>query len=356
MNHLDRLLSLAVKGRVFPGAVLRVSQRGQPRYSGAWGTADLTTGQPVVADTVFDLASLTKPLATALVFMRLSQRNEVDAGQRLADFWPEPFPSDKSDITFGQVLAHAGGFPAYRPYFERLCRVPPQQRKARLADWILSEPLEAAPGTRTIYSDLGFILVQLVLERATGKTLDRLFREEILEPLAISGLYFSNDREKMRERRVASTERCPWRGRVLHGDVHDENAFCLGGVGGHAGLFGSAPAVERLLLELLASWKCRRESRVFDHRTVVSFLSRPACGGRPLGFDFPGPGPSSSGRRFSANSVGHLGYTGTSFWMDPDREVVVILLTNRVHPSRRNERIREFRPLIHDAVMDWIGG
>jgi CubicO group peptidase (beta-lactamase class C family) len=150
---------------------------------------------------------------------------------------------------------------------------------------------------------------------------------------------------------VAATERCPWRQRLVKGEVHDENAFCLGGEAGHAGLFGTAEAVETLLGALLAAWHGRQGRGAFSPEIVRRFLAPPADGGRALGFDVPTPGASSSGRWFSPFTVGHLGFTGTSFWMDLERQIIVVLLTNRVHPSRANERIRGFRPLLHDAVM-----
>lgn len=350
MTHIDRILRLAQKGRVFPGAVLLVSREGRREYVGAFGQADLTTGQQMTPDTVFDLASLTKPLATALAAMKLVQAGNLSLDQTIEDHLQAYAKTDKASITIRQLLTHTGGLPDYRPYFKQLVQKPAPERKKILTDWIADEPLDALPGSRTIYSDPGFILLQWVIESAAGKSLDKIFREEVCRPLGLDTLFFSNHRSEMARYPVAATECCPWRGRLIKGEVHDENAFCLGGVAGHAGLFGTVAGVERLLLELLSAWHGQPSPEVFDPESVRVFLARPPDGSRALGFDVPGPGPSSSGRCFSFQTVGHLGFTGTSFWMDLKQRLLVVLLTNRVHPNRDNEKIRAFRPILHDAV------
>lgn len=349
--HIDRILRLAQKGGVFPGAVLRVSRSGESVYEGAIGYADLTIGERVTADTVFDLASLTKPLATALAALLLLQKGALSMEETAGNFLPPLSGTDKALVTIRELLTHTGGLPDYRPYFKHLWRLPEDQRRDALIEWVAREPLTAPIGSRTIYSDLGFFLLQRVIESAAGMALDRFFRESVARPLGCPDLFFSNDRREMARHRIAATEFCPWRERLIRGEVHDENAYCLGGVGGHAGLFGTAAAVERLLLELLAAWHGRGEAGVFDPDVVKRFLKRPRSGGRALGFDVPGPGPSSSGRYFSFQTVGHLGFTGTSFWMDLERQILVVFLTNRVHPTRDNEKIRAFRPCLHDAVQ-----
>lgn len=351
MTHIDRILRLAQKGRVFPGAVLLVSREGRREYVVACGHADLTTGQLMTPYTVFDLASLTKPLATALTALKLVQAGKLSLDQPIGDHLQAYAKTDKASITIRQLLNHTGGLPDYRPYFKKLSRKPASERKKILAGWIADEPLDALPGTRTIYSDLGFLLLQWVIESAAKKSLDLIFREEICRPLRLEALFFSKDRSEMTGYPVAATEYCAWRGRLIKGEVHDENAYCLGGVAGHAGLFGTAAGVEQLLLELLSAWHGQPSSMVFDPESVRRFLSHPPDGGRALGFDVSGPGPSSSGCCFSFQTVGHLGFTGTSFWMDLERSLLVILLTNRVHPNRDNEKVRAFRPFLHDAII-----
>ncbi|MGD9017464.1 MAG: serine hydrolase domain-containing protein [Desulfobacterales bacterium] len=351
MTPIDRLLRLGQKGRVFPGAVALASQKGRTVIESAWGAANLKTGELVAADTVFDLASLTKPLVTAVIAMRLMATNRLKLNEPIGSALPSLLGTDKSELTVEQLLRHTSGLPDYRPYYLRLGEIPAAGRAEVVLEWITREPLEAFPGTRTLYSDLGFILLQFVLESLAASPLDALFLEEVSRPLGIADLFFSNDRDALAGRSVAATEVCPWRGATIRGEVHDENAHCLGGVAGHAGLFGTAAAVERLLSELMTAWHGGNGAGLFPADLVRQFFDRPDSGMRPLGFDAPSPEFSSCGRCFSRRTVGHLGFTGTSFWMDLERQIIIVLLTNRVHPSRENDRIRRFRPCVHNRIM-----
>ncbi len=348
---VDRILRLAQKGGVFPGAVLLVNRRGRRAFLGACGYADLTTGERVTPDTAFDLASLTKPLATTLAAMALTASGNLSPEDPLGAHLPGLEDKAVGSVALADFLTHRSGLPDYRPYYRRLESLPFGERRRALRRWIADEPLEAAPGERTLYSDLGFLLLQGAVEAAAGMPLSVLFDSAVRRPLGVDSLFFASDRSAMARHPVAATERCPWRGRLIRGEVHDENAHCLGGEAGHAGLFGTAGAVEALLVALRSAWGGGGGKGAFSPPVVRRFLARPGDGGRPMGFDAPTPGASSSGRFFPFRSVGHLGFTGTSFWMDLERQIIVVLLTNRVHPSRRNERIRAFRPLLHDAVM-----
>ena len=179
--------------------------------------------------------------------------------------------------------------------------------------------------------------------------------DEIYQPLGLKNLFFiSNNLAKTRNS-FAATENCPWRNKIVEGQVHDENAYVVGGIEGHAGLFGTADNVHRLLAELLSIYYGERKSKIFHQDLLKHFFKRLPGTDKALGFDTPSLTESSCGHHFSENSVGHLGFTGTSFWMDLERSVIVILLTNRVHPSRKNEGIKKLRPEIHDAVMAAIG-
>lgn len=339
-------------GGIFPGGVLLVARGGQELFFKAVGVASLFSGTPVDRHTVFDLASLTKPLATALAVMRLVAGGRVDLSTPLCRDLTELDETPKAEITWGHLLCHTSGLPAYRPYYRQLLRLAEADRKTEIRRLLTAEPLIHEVGSKTVYSDIGFLLLQCAIEAVAGMPLDRLVSEKNYGPCLSRDLFFIRQWEKNRpDRPYAATERCPARG-LLEGIVHDENAYALGGVGGHAGLFGTVDGVFRVLRQLLAEHAGRLSPYGFGQEVVSRFLTKPVDAERAFGFDLPSPEGSSSGRFFDRHrTVGHLGFTGTSFWMDLEEEIVVILLTNRVHPSRLNERIKAFRPVLHDAVV-----
>ena len=218
----------------------------------------------------------------------------------------------------------------------------------------MQEPLINAVGKAVLYSDLGFMILAWVVEHLTQRRLDHFVFEEIFQPLGLNHLFFTGKNIEDKRGAFAATENCPWRQKILEGQVHDENAYAVGGIEGHAGLFGTAGDINRLLVELLFTYHGRTNTGLFQKEPLHQFFKRLPGTDKALGFDTPSRTGSSCGRSFSQNSVGHLGFTGTSFWMDLERSVIVILLTNRVHPTRDNERIKEFRPKLHDMVMDAI--
>jgi len=320
----------------------------------AYGRADIYSGQKMIRKTVFDLASLTKPLVTVPAVMELIQADKLNLDDTLGGILPPFGKTDKSAITIRQLLAHDSGLPDYRPYFRTLRDISPEKRQEQLRGLLLAEPLLYPPGRKTLYSDLGFMILQWVVESVAGQRLDRFVSETIFRPLGLQNLYFIDLAAVRRPAAYAATECCNWRGLLLKGAVHDDNAFAMGGIAGHAGLFGTAQDVYGLLTTLLAVYQGCQRTSVFRPAVVRMFLDRPPNAERALGFDAPAATEASCGRYFSKQSVGHLGYTGTSFWMDLERSIIVILLTNRVHPSRDNVRIRAFRPVLHDAVMKGI--
>ncbi len=339
---------------VFPGAVLLVALGGRVLFHRAYGVADLASGRPVTAATVFDLASLTKPLATALCLLRLGEQGRVAIAQPLSRFLPAFGRGDKAGVSLAHLLRHTSGLPDYRPFFRDLLSLPAGGRAAALEERIRREPLLFPPGARTLYSDLGFMLLGRVVEAVAWRHLDRVAAELLYRPLGLEGeLFFLPAAAPPPARSFAATERCPFRGRLLCAEVHDENAWALGGVAGHAGLFGTAEGVFGLLEELRRARQGR--GRLFSRPAAAAFLRPGAGGGRALGFDVPGEAEPSCGRGFSRQSAGHLGFTGTSFWLDLERGLAVVLLTNRVHPSRENLLIRAFRPALHEAVVRALG-
>jgi serine-type D-Ala-D-Ala carboxypeptidase len=351
-KDIDALMKEAVSGNVFPGGVLLVSVRGNVVFFKAYGVENLFSGSPVTKETVFDLASLTKPLATTLAVMALIQRSDLTLTENLGAILPAFKNTDKAKIRIEQLLYHNSGFPDYRPYYKQLQNRDPGKQKDALRELLVKEPLIHPPGRQVVYSDLGFMVLCWVVETVSGIRLDQFVMENIYRPLDLKRLFFVPNGIKPLQAKFAATERCPWRGILLEGVVHDDNAYAVGGIEGHAGLFGTAGDVFFLLSELSAVYRGDGATKIFDSELTRHFLSRNKHTGRALGFDTPSTVAPSCGRFFSKRTIGHLGFTGTSFWMDLERNIMVILFTNRVHPSRDNTRIKAFRPTLHDAVME----
>jgi CubicO group peptidase (beta-lactamase class C family) len=351
LNNAQNLMESAVSNGVFPGGVLLVSQDGDVLIHQAFGQADLITGTPVSTRTLFDLASLTKPLATTPAVMKLMERALLSLDHTLGDVMAPCKGADKTGISVRQLLYHNSGLPDYRPYFKELAEEDPSRRRALILARILDEPLAYPIGKKVVYSDLGFMLLRGVIETVSGRRLDDMVQKEIYLPLQLKDLFFVDLEKPPPVDGFAATETCPWRQTRIRGVVHDENAYIVGGVDGHAGLFGTAADVHCLLMEMLDTYLGNPSHHIFQPDLLKEFLDYGKGTERALGFDRPAENGSASGCRFSQNSVGHLGFTGTSFWMDLDRSIIIILLTNRVHPSRDNEKVRGFRPVLHDAVM-----
>ncbi|MBN1105726.1 MAG: serine hydrolase [Deltaproteobacteria bacterium] len=372
MERIKSMMDDGIAEGVFPGGVILAAQGGRALALLGVGMAAVTPKTvPIRTDTIFDLASLTKVCATALAVMKLVDVRTVGLDQSLSDLLPSAPLADKGALTPRMLLSHSAGLPDWRPFFLRLTGVAPEHRKAVLREWIVREPFAYTPGTGCLYSDLGFMLLQWVIEEKTHVTLNHYVEKTFYRPLGLKRTLFmpGGDVEKPpraaceRKRRMgpsefAATEDCPWRKRVLQGEVHDENSFALGGCSGHAGLFSTAEEVFGIANMLREHYRDERQD-FFRPETVREFWRRQdlvAEGDWALGWDTRAEEGSSAGRYFSRNSVGHTGFTGTSIWIDPAKDVTVILLANRVHPSRENpERIKAFRPRIHDAIMEELG-
>lgn len=345
-------MTQAVRENVFPGAVLLVSKHGAPVFFQAYGVADVYTGRPVKKETVFDLASLTKPCATTPAVMRLLDMGKLSLAMTLGELLAEFKNTDKENITVEQLLTHTAGFPDYQPYYKRLQAFRFEKAKQMLRDMLVKEPVVYKSGTKTVYSDLGFMILSWIIEDLTCLGLDAFVEQAVFSKYGLDRLFFPGvDKKIFSGLEFAATENCPWRKTVLTGVVHDDNAFSVGGVDGHAGLFGTAENLNIFLSHLISEYYGEADNGLFQSATLQRFFHPRKEGERALGFDVPSPVNSSSGRYFSKRTIGHLGFTGTSFWMDLERAVIVILLTNRVHPTRKNERIRNFRPRIHDEIM-----
>ena len=354
MKQVDHLMKKAVAAGVFPGAVLVVSQSDSIIFSKAYGYTDGNSKFPVTTDTVFDLASLSKPLATTLAVMKLIEENRLDLSDRLGSVLPQFRNTGKGSITIRHLLCHNSGLADNHPYYLELRNFPLETRTTILRNRLLELPLSHPIGEHTLYSDLGFMILRWIVETVSGRRLDHMVLEDIYRPLGLFDLFYIDQRLPSPDRSYAATEKCPWRKRTLEGEVHDDNAWILGGVEGHAGLFGTAPDVNSLLGKMLTVYHGGPSVLFLNQQILQHFFSRQADSGRAIGFDTPSPTDSSCGHLFSEHTIGHLGFTGTSFWMDLDRAVTIVLLTNRVHPTRENVKIRSFRPLLHDAVMETV--
>ena len=365
---IQAALQSAVDDGVFPGAQLAVRLRGELQCMAVAGRlSSEPPGLPVQPSTIYDLASLTKPLVTVTSVLLLIQHAKVALEDPVQQVLAELEGTPIGQATVRDLLTHRSGLPGWRPFYERLEArdiVPVlsggnQPVRQHVLKMIRDEPLIYARGERSVYSDLGFMLLGFLVERLSGMALDLWCEEAIIRPQRADPLMFCPTagrtqlgvaRSAVDASRIAPTEQDERRNRLLCGEVHDENAAAMGGVAGHAGLFGTAESV----LAVSGAWLRGYHGResILEGELVRQFTTRQESAARSswaLGWDTPSA-PSSSGSYFSERSFGHLGYTGTSLWIDPLCELEVVLLSNRVHPSRKNEKIKAFRPHIHDLV------
>ena len=359
-----RVLEEAIAARAFPGCAFGVWVGGEvvlpathppATHIGALGRFTFEPESPLVsAETAYDVASLTKVVATTAAMMLLVQRQQIDVDTLLGDLLPGfvvgRAPGDAArKVTLRHLLAHNSGLPGYVELFRRTTTPEALFRAC------LELPLEVEPGTRAEYSDPGFILLGKALEVRTGETLDSWLGREVLRPLGMGATSFC-PAPALRDA-IPPTEVDTWfRHRLIQGEVQDENAWVLGGVAGHAGLFSSVANLLRFAAEVVSAGAENSANGVpnlFEAATVKRFIQRqePAGSSRALGWDTPS-GNSSAGKHFSSHSVGHLGFSGCSLWIDLEAAVAVVLLTNRTLPDRKSQLIREVRPAFHDAIRE----
>lgn len=341
------VLEQAIRDQAFPATVIEVGDATRPLWRRAFGRLTFDAGAPPATDeTIFDLASLTKVLATTPLVMQQVERGAIgldDPVGRHVEAWTG---ADRSAVTIRDLLSHSGGLTAWVPFFRE------HHGRAAFERAICAVPLEYPPRAKSIYSDLGFMLLGFILDGEV--TLARRFDSVLAQMSIVGDLQFHPP--PLWNARTAPTEIDPWRGRLLVGEAHDENCFALGGAAGHAGLFGTVSATgdcARHLLQVLGG-----RTGAFSRATLETFVARREDvpdSSRALGWDTM-LSTSSCGSRLSPRSFGHTGFTGTSLWIDPDRGVYIALLTNRVHPTRTNEAIKQVRPAVHDAVVEDLDG
>jgi CubicO group peptidase (beta-lactamase class C family) len=370
LARVDRAIDKAIEASEIPGAVVlaRMAHEGELlEHCSVRGLASARPERlPMARETLFDLASLTKPVATATSILWLVHDGAVDLEAPVAKYLPAFGEREKERVTVRHLLTHASGLKPWRAFHELLLE---KERKtgerwlqtpgARelIIERVLRSGLVHEPGAAAVYGDLDFIALGALVEAVSQRRLDDFTRERITGPLGLAETFFVPLGEGLGmpdalRRRTAATENCPWRERILWGEVHDPNAWAMGGVAGHAGLFATADDLMRFAGIVLDVWHGR--SDLLPRELLRAFATRqhlPEKSDWALGWDTPTAGASSSGKYFSATSIGHLGFTGTSLWIDLERECVVVMLTNRVHQVAKRSKF-ELRPVIHDLIRE----
>jgi len=371
LRRVDREIDKAIASAEIPGAVVgaRMSKNGELlEHFSERGLAVLQPERiPMTRRTIFDLASLTKPVATTTAMLLLVDEGAVELDAPVAKYLPPFSERGKEAVTIRHLLTHSAGLKPWRAYHEIFLQrerktgetlIGTPEARASVIDRTIRSALVHEPGEAAVYGDLDFIALGAVVEAVSGERLDDFCRDRIFGPLGMSDTFFIpigrgvQPLPEPTRRRIAATENCPWRERVLWGEVHDPNASVMGGVAGHAGLFSTVDDVVKFGQTIIDVWHGRSDA--LPRESLRRFLTRqnlPASSDWALGWDTPTEGASSSGKHFSKNSVGHLGFTGTSLWIDLDREAVIALLTNRVHLIAKKSRFG-LRPIVHDAIIE----
>src|SRR5467141_2504343 len=350
-----QVIERAIQDKAFPGATVAIGYRGKASLH-AFGNLSYATNAPAVdTHTMYDIASLTKVVATTTLVAKLVEGDfpvPLDLDARVERYLPEwttgPQQEWRHQVTVRHLLTPPSGLPAFKEYWRTS-----KSKQDTLAK-IFAEPLEYEPAAKEIYSDLGIILMAEIVERLTGRTMDDLAKSYIFSPLGMKDTMYRTPKKLWPQ--IAPTEiDNNLRHRLVQGEVHDENAFAIGGVSGHAGLFSTAPDLAAFC-QMLLNGGVYAHHRILRRSTIAQFTTpqQLSSGTRTLGWAVPTEG-GSSGHYFSPHAFGHTGFTGTSIWIDPDRQVFVVLLTNRVHPTRENQKIAQLRPAFHDAVMQALG-
>jgi CubicO group peptidase (beta-lactamase class C family) len=359
-SRIDELLSTEIVAAHFPGAVYLISENNEIKIINALGNA-VVIPEVIAAttNTIYDLASLTKPLVTALICVILQEQNGLDFESTAGSYLPEFSAGDKRYITVKQLLTHSSGLPAWRPLYADVNN--PDDVLAHIA----KVPLENPPETKVVYSDLGFIVLGKLIERITGDSLIDAATREIFAPLGLKDTCFNPPAALLK--RIAATENgnqyeekmagdmashyTGWRREMIWGKVHDGNAYFLRGAAGHAGLFGTANDVFKIAQQFLPG------SDLLSNGSLAQFSTNftAGCGiDRSIGWSLATNTNGAAGNKISRTAFGHSGFTGTSTWIDPEKNRVFILLTNRVHPHRSDFDMDELRRQFHNLAVDLL--
>jgi CubicO group peptidase (beta-lactamase class C family) len=344
-NNVDSIVNNAIEDSAFPGAVVLIEKDDKIIFKKAFGHFTYNKNSPLMTlTTLFDLASLTKVISTTNCAMICIDRGLFKLDDKVSKYIPQFAQNGKDDITIRNLLLHNSGLPAFKPYYKMF-----NKAEDVLKDIYACKP-EYPTGTQTVYSDLGIITLGKVIEKVTGEKLDVFAQKEIFNPLGMQNTMY-NPPDSLKKYCAPTEYDNYWRHKQIQGEVHDETASLLGGVAGHAGLFSTAGDIAKVLQMLLQDGKFNGK-RIIKPATVKLFTKRQSeKSTRALGWDTKSESGSSAGNLFSSDSYGHTGFTGTSVWTDPERNLFVIFLTNRVYPSRDNHKIYKVRPALHNAVI-----
>ena len=352
LDSIDKIMGMAISRRWFPAAAVAAGHGETVEVLHGYGTFTYASRRTVTANTPFGLASLTKVIATTTAAMLLYEKELLDLDTRVGAYLDAYNAPDKRDITVRHLLTHTSGLEAFITFYEEGKRT-----RAEVLDSIFTGPLRSLPGEEYTYSDFGMITLALVIEEITGMSFDTFTREYIFEPL---GMYATGFRGTGNgDPDVVPTEwDTSFRYRLIQGEVHDENAWILGGVSGHAGLFSTAYDLSRFA-RMMAQNGVLEGHQFLEATTIATFTSvqDTSLSSRALGWDTKSRDkPSSAGQLFGPRSYGHTGFTGTSIWIDPDSDIWVIILTNRVYPTRQNHEYAIIRPVIAEVIYASLVG
>ncbi len=354
---IDALIGEALNKQIFSACSLgffKINKGKTHREIFYYGRTGVGLKNRIVCNnTIFDLASLTKPLVTSMTLLYLLNGGKINFDDNLKKYICY-IERDKYPIKIHHLISHTSGLPAHKSYFNELIKIPFDGRKNQLEKQIISEKLCFYPGEKSLYSDLGYILLGFIIEKITGEAIDVFWQKNILKPLKLQREIFFSNKIINKQNCCAETGICPWSKKVLQGFVNDDNCRALGGVAGHAGLFATTSGLLSFLEKILCEINEITNIFQWNQETIKTFYKTKSESSWVNGFDTPSSCNSSSGKYFSDLTFGHLGFTGTSFWMDMKLGCGVVLLTNRVLCSADLNPIRKFRPLLHNMVMEHI--
>ena len=355
---LESCLHQGISAVIFPGAAMAVCKDGEIITVATAGKATYLDWAPEITEnSIFDLASLTKPLVTGLATAALYAKGIIGLDDPVSKYFQPSNPVWKN-ITIRHLLLHTSGLPAHRPFYKIVFSMPEEMRRSQVVKSILATPIQAPPEEKTLYSDLGFILLGSIIEKITSLRLDHAWKKLVQRPLALDELFFSPvPAQGLDLANVVPTEYCPFRKKIIWGEVNDLNCWALGGVAGHAGLFGTIKGVAKAIGKIFDIYKNDYEDSPIPAAAVRLFLEPVENKDRTfraLGFDVPSLKASQAGTYFTnGRSVGHLGFTGTSFWLDLEKGIAMVLLSNRTFPHHTEEKqkaMAQFRAHIHDVA------
>ncbi|MCB9480247.1 MAG: serine hydrolase [Desulfobacteraceae bacterium] len=345
-KKVDDFFLESIKNKFFTGASVLASKKSEIFFYEAYGFNSGSTDIKTDKNTFFDLASLTKPLATAVCFQLLWQDKKIYPEDYVSRYIPEFKCPGKNQIKIENLLLHNSGLPAHRHYYKNLCDISFSEREKTRISWISREELVAMPGIETVYSDLGFMILKNILEKTADTSLYEYLKKNLYDNKE-SSLFFSS-KVKKNSNAFCETSFSGFRNKRLKGEVDDDNAFSVGGEDGHAGLFGTCLDVHKIIDEFFGAYSGSKNKILYPDFTKRMLKIRNSK--RAFGFDSKSLTNSSCGDYFSSNTVGHLGFTGTSMWIDLDHGLWIILLTNRVFYGDNNDKIKYFRPRLHNLL------